>query len=58
MTKREFKKKHNALTKEREKIIKSHTKAIQFLLGLTKTRDLLTKKIKELEAGYCSNNSE
>jgi uncharacterized coiled-coil DUF342 family protein len=52
MTKREYKKKLNALEKEREKIIKSVTKATHFLLNLTKTRDMLNKRITDLKASY------
>jgi hypothetical protein len=52
MTRREFKKKHNALSLELQKILRSKTKAIQFLLNLNKTYDMLIGKIKELEKQY------
>jgi hypothetical protein len=58
MTKREFKKKHNALSKEHQKIIKQHTKAIQYLTNLTKTRDMLRKQIQDLETKYYTNAQE
>jgi septal ring factor EnvC (AmiA/AmiB activator) len=50
MTKREIKKKRDALWKELQKTIKSHTKAFHFLHNLTKTRDMLIKKIADLDA--------
>jgi len=50
VTKREIKKKRDALYKELQKTIKSHTKAFHFLHNLTKTRDMLIKKIAELDA--------
>ena len=49
MTKRELKKKRDALYKELQKTIKSHTKAVHYLLNLTKVRDMLIKKIEELD---------
>jgi hypothetical protein len=49
MTKREIKKKRDALYKELQKTIKSHTKAVHYLHNLTKVRDLLYKKIDELD---------
>jgi hypothetical protein len=49
MTKREIKKKRDALYKELQKTIKAHTKAFHFLHNLTKTRDMLYKKIAELD---------
>jgi septal ring factor EnvC (AmiA/AmiB activator) len=50
MTKREIKKKRDALWKELQKTIKSHTKASHYLHNLTKVRDMLYKKIAELDA--------
>jgi hypothetical protein len=52
MTKREFKKKFDALKKEHQKIIKQHTKAVLYLQNLTKTKDMLQKKIWELESKF------
>lgn len=52
MTKREFKKKHDALWKEHQKIIKQHTKAVHYLTNLTETRDMLWKKIQDLESKF------
>ena len=49
MTKRELKKKRDALWKELQKTIKSHTKATHYLHNLTKVRDMLIKKIQELD---------
>ena len=50
MTKRELKKKRDALWKELQKTIKQHTKAFHYLHNLTKARDILIKKIAELDA--------
>jgi L-rhamnose mutarotase len=49
MTKRELKKKRDVLWKELQKTIKLHTKATHYLLNLTKARDVLYKKITELD---------
>ena len=49
MTKRELKKKRDALWKELQKTIKLHTKAVHYLHNLTKARDVLYKKIAELD---------
>ena len=55
MTKREFKKKRDALWKEHQKIVIQHTKSVAYLLNLTETRDMLWKKIQDLEAKFADH---